>query len=234
MCDIREKDLLFLTNEDKRESANEQFKQAVVACVMRNAALKAAAPLPQQAMRAPARDIADAGAAAGGNKADAVMHDFHPLKRSRSEEEFKEQLKRKRAEEQNAVELDPKVKLKRDVDDEFKRYTNVDEARGEDPLVWWRNNQLSFPLIAQLARELLAVPASSAGAERVFKSLSSTLSKRRRRLYDSKAEAIVFVHENRQLFAPDVWKLEQQRHREKEKKKAQQFGDPDPALDNIA
>jgi hypothetical protein len=39
----------------------------------------------------------------------------------------------------------------------------------EDPLKWWAENRGTFPLLAQVARRLLAIPASSAPAEyRIF------------------------------------------------------------------
>ena len=37
-----------------------------------------------------------------------------------------------------------------------------------DPLQWWKLNQASFPILARVARKYLAIPASSAAAERMF------------------------------------------------------------------
>jgi hypothetical protein len=79
---------------------------------------------------------------------------------------------------------------------------------------------------------MLAIPASSAGAERVFKSLSLALSKRRRRLRDRHAENMVFIHENREFFAPKQWAVERQRHKLKEERIAREAGDPDPSAEN--
>jgi hypothetical protein len=236
MCDIREKELLFLENADKRERAVNEFKQAVLACVKRNAARAKRAALSEQPASAvsPKESSEQKNVVQASNNVAGDNANFHPLKRTRSEEELKEKLKKQRADAEldpDSNEANPSESLKRAAEEEIQRYLKVDEIRGADPLVWWRNNRKSFPLIAQLAQELLAVPASSAGAERIFKALAHALSKRRRRLYDHRAESMVFVHENREHFAPEIWKIEQKRQKEKEKQESERAGDPDPSLE---
>ena len=41
-------------------------------------------------------------------------------------------------------------------------------AVNENPLKWWAKNAHKYPLIAHVARNALAVPASSAPSERLF------------------------------------------------------------------
>ncbi|CAM9782478.1 unnamed protein product, partial [Sphacelaria rigidula] len=41
-------------------------------------------------------------------------------------------------------------------------------AMNENPLKWWALNAPRYPLIAYVARNALAVPASSGPSERVF------------------------------------------------------------------
>lgn len=53
---------------------------------------------------------------------------------------------------------------------------------GMSALDWWRLNAYNHPIIAYLARKYLAMPASSASSERLFKTGSLNLSKKRRRL----------------------------------------------------
>lgn len=157
-----------------------------------------------------------------------LMH-FDPLKRRPDERAFKERLLKEQEEKEraNAEQLsNPAAELKRKVEEEVDEYMKVNEIEKGDPLAWWREHRESFPKIAELARELLAVPASSAGAERVFKALSLVLSRKRRRLRDHRAEDLVFVHENREFFAPEIWALEQKRQQRKEQRKAMKAGDP--------
>jgi hypothetical protein len=48
-------------------------------------------------------------------------------------------------------------------------------ALTDDPLEWWSRHESLFPCLAQIAREFLAIPASSAPAERVFKMVRGLL-----------------------------------------------------------
>ena len=58
------------------------------------------------------------------------------------------------------------------IEDEYKAYDLVPQIRfDEDPLKWWKENEQFFPRIASMAREYLAVPASSASVERFFSSV---------------------------------------------------------------
>jgi len=59
------------------------------------------------------------------------------------------------------------------IHDEFKAYDLLPQIleSKHDPLQWWKEHEKSFPRIASLAREYLAVPASSAGVERFFSSV---------------------------------------------------------------
>jgi len=58
------------------------------------------------------------------------------------------------------------------VEDEYKAYDLVPQIQShDDPLKWWKENEKFFPRIASMAREYLAVPASSASVERFFSSV---------------------------------------------------------------
>jgi hypothetical protein len=238
VCDIREKDLLFLMNDEKRTRAFNAFRTAVRRCNERHAERAAARAVPAGLPNAPntAQQAASAQSApkprpvAAEGGAQHPAKPFHPLQRRKNEEEFKERLRKKR-EEQDKQDEDPAIKAQHELDEEVDRYLKIAENREADPLLWWRNNRALFPKIALLAREMLAVPASSAGAERVFKSLSLALSKQRRRLQDQHAENIVFIHENRQFFAPESWEVEQHQQKQEEKRAAEEAGDPDPSVD---
>ena len=42
------------------------------------------------------------------------------------------------------------------------------DCNNTDPLDFWTKNQLQFPILALVARRVLAVPATSASTERLF------------------------------------------------------------------
>lgn len=66
------------------------------------------------------------------------------------------------------------------LDDELTRYFNFEAAPGDqgcersaedillNPLLWWKVHAVKFPVIAQMARDYLAIPATSVAVERVF------------------------------------------------------------------
>ena len=54
-----------------------------------------------------------------------------------------------------------------------------------DPLMWWKQHQPEFPRLARLARQYLAVSASSASAEKLFSSVGLVKSDLRGRLLDT-------------------------------------------------
>ena len=65
-----------------------------------------------------------------------------------------------------------------------------------DPLVWWKKNATKFPLLATLAREYLAIPATSAPSERIWSRAARILSLSRASLKPEVAQRIMFVKEN--------------------------------------
>jgi len=68
-----------------------------------------------------------------------------------------------------------------------------DITQDVDVLVWWRDvGQARFPRIAVMARQFLAIPASSATAERVFSFAGLTLSDLRKSLVEGTLEAIMW------------------------------------------
>ncbi|CAN0440110.1 unnamed protein product [Ascophyllum nodosum] len=60
-----------------------------------------------------------------------------------------------------------------------------------DSLDWWRINTVKFPLLAALARRLLAIPASQAQSERVFSSAGQIVTQTRNRLSSEVVELLV-------------------------------------------
>jgi len=65
-----------------------------------------------------------------------------------------------------------------------------------DPLHWWRERKQSYPLLAVLARRVSAVPATSAGAERLFSKAKLTLTDKRNSLSGDAVTTLVWLRES--------------------------------------
>ena len=66
-------------------------------------------------------------------------------------------------------------------------------AIDENPLKWWARNAHKYPLIANVARNVLAVPASSGPSERVFSQSGLVMTQRRNRLKPERLETLMFL-----------------------------------------
>lgn len=66
----------------------------------------------------------------------------------------------------------------------------------EDPLMWWKHNSLSLPLISQLARKYLCVCATSCSSERLFSAAGNVVTPLRAHLKPDKVEMLTFLSKN--------------------------------------
>jgi hAT family C-terminal dimerisation region len=100
------------------------------------------------------------------------------------------------------------------IDAEIEDYVNnmesipiIKKVAGErvmaNPLIWWRNKQRQLPLMSNLARRTLCIPATSAPSERLFSLAGLTITK----FSSDTASAIVFLHDN--------WNLAEEYHNER-------------------
>lgn len=82
--------------------------------------------------------------------------------------------------------------------DEVTRYTGQGAvmANDRDLLGWWKMNSEQYPQLANLARSVLAIPASSSKSERVFSAAGRTIVQRRTALKPSTVDTILFLHDN--------------------------------------
>ena len=69
----------------------------------------------------------------------------------------------------------------------------------EDPLEFWKRNELKYPKLAALAKKFLGVPASSASAERMFSIAGHIFSVKRRRMGIKLFERLVFLKLNEEF-----------------------------------
>jgi len=67
--------------------------------------------------------------------------------------------------------------------DEYQVYLSlptIDES--EDPLEWWKDNEQKFKCLAKMARDYLAIPATSVPSEQVFSTGKNLITDKRNRL----------------------------------------------------
>ncbi|CAG9840808.1 unnamed protein product [Diabrotica balteata] len=83
---------------------------------------------------------------------------------------------------------------------ELNRY--LDEEcinRKENPLLWWKQNQFCYPLLAQIVKKHFCVVATSVPCERLFSKAGNMITQRRTRLSTKRAEQLLFLNSNRYL-----------------------------------
>jgi len=106
------------------------------------------------------------------------------------------------------VELKPPLRLEMDKY-QSQKYINPkreDKKKvDEDPLSWWKTNRHDFPLLADLARGYLCVPASSAPSERLFSHAGKIVTDTRHKLDPENLSMILFIKENLS-FVTNSWK----------------------------
>jgi len=65
-----------------------------------------------------------------------------------------------------------------------------------DPLSWWKNYEGTYPLLAQVAKEYLVVPATSVPCERVFSTAGDIVRAERSSLKPTKVDMLLFLKKN--------------------------------------
>ena len=64
-------------------------------------------------------------------------------------------------------------------------------------LDWWKKHQNVLPILAHMARAVLAIPASSASSERVLSTGANVVTKKITRMLPTKVENSIIINENR-------------------------------------
>lgn len=65
-----------------------------------------------------------------------------------------------------------------------------------DVLHWWNENKKKYPLLSQLAKLYLAIPASSAPSERLFSGASNTVTDKRSQIGPEVLHGVLFLKSN--------------------------------------
>jgi hypothetical protein len=81
--------------------------------------------------------------------------------------------------------------------DEIERYMMIEEADIDIcPFKWWGSQASNFPILSELAKKYLAIPATSAASERLFSDAGNVMTVRRTSLLPSTFEHLVFCKRN--------------------------------------
>ena len=80
---------------------------------------------------------------------------------------------------------------------EMKAYLKEDSTE-ENPLEWWKKNAFRYPLLSNIARRYLIIPATSVPSERVFSAAGHIANQKRACLLPENVSMLVFLAENLQ------------------------------------
>jgi len=81
--------------------------------------------------------------------------------------------------------------------DEVTEYLAIREIDIEsDPLMWWNDQQKSFPVLSRLAKKYLAVSACSTSSERLFSDAGNMLTSKRTRMSPKLFQKMLFLKKN--------------------------------------
>ena len=66
----------------------------------------------------------------------------------------------------------------------------------EDPLAFWKERRVNFPMLSKLARKYLCIPATSSPSERLFSAAGNVVTCQRSCLKPGKVDMLVFLTKN--------------------------------------
>lgn len=67
-------------------------------------------------------------------------------------------------------------------------------TRNKDILQWWKLNQVQFPILAKMAKDILSISATSVPVERLFSKASLVIRKHRNRLNNESAQWLLCIN----------------------------------------
>jgi hypothetical protein len=73
---------------------------------------------------------------------------------------------------------------------------DFNSLRDNEVIDWWRTHKSMFPNLGKMARQFLALPASSAGVERLFSRSGETHGDKRKRLKEETLQSLMYVSKN--------------------------------------
>lgn len=81
------------------------------------------------------------------------------------------------------------------ISDELTKYLSEPQLQ-VNPLDWWKINQKFYPKISKIAKQVLAIPATSVPAERIFSLAGRTVTKARASLHPDHVNMLIFIKKN--------------------------------------
>jgi hypothetical protein len=94
----------------------------------------------------------------------------------------------------------PAVPEKTSAEQELEKYllstSLVEDEEEDDILSYWKEYEKLFPMIASIARDILAIPASNTSVERLFSSCKNTITDKRTKLGADKLNKLMFLQKN--------------------------------------
>lgn len=95
--------------------------------------------------------------------------------------------------------VEPKTPYAR-AEEEMQRYCKAPSfPLTEDPLNWWRVQEITFPLLSRLSKRYLCIPGTSVSAERVFSTAGDVVTAKRSALKPEHVDQLVFLQKNLQI-----------------------------------
>ena len=93
--------------------------------------------------------------------------------------------------------LPPPMSKAQRLHNEMRLYDTVQECDIEtDPLVWWKRNEDTFPLLSICARKYLCIAATSVPSERVFSVSGGIVNPKRNRMTSDNVDMMTFLAKN--------------------------------------
>ncbi|KAK6182230.1 hypothetical protein SNE40_009958 [Patella caerulea] len=94
----------------------------------------------------------------------------------------------------------PSLTLQQRTERELDMYCSLENISSDgDPLNWWQKNTISFPILSELAKAHLCIPATSCSSERLFSGAGLLATKSRNRLHPENVNRMLFLNRNLKL-----------------------------------